>query len=201
MTLRTYLPISSLLLLCCGLANAQINTIDITVDENGLGTINGLLGIERLTATMQDDPGPGGLANILTYNLQSPPNLVEGDVLLQDADGNVLDVLRFNPNQDGGSLLFYSDNVDGFDSIGDTSGPPGSFYTNQITIPEVGTETKNGAVYIPVAGQPGFISGASIPVRYIFISEGSGPVPEPGVISLMVGLSSASLLALRRKKK
>ena len=60
-----------------------------------------------------------------------PPSLVAGDVLLQDGIGGpILDVVRFNPAGNGGnpdyhaSLLFYSDNVDGFDALADTSSPP-----------------------------------------------------------------------------
>jgi hypothetical protein len=104
---------------------------------------------------LQSDPGPGGLASVLTYDLLGPPSLVAGDVLLQDgAGGPILDVIRFNPAGTGGaaypaSLLFYSDNVDGFDSLGDTSSPPGAFYTNTVTILEVGSEGDNGAFYAP----------------------------------------------------
>ena len=79
----------------------------------------------------QDDPGPGGLAGVMTYGLLNPPGLVSGDVLLQDGvNGPVLDVIRFNPAEicsgSTGCLVFYSDNLDGFDALGDTASPPGA---------------------------------------------------------------------------
>src|SRR6516165_8324985 len=69
----------------------------ITVDERGSGSLlfpgappiptHGVLAV---------DPGPGGLAAALTYNLLGPPGLVAGDVFL--LEGTVVsDVIRFNP--------------------------------------------------------------------------------------------------------
>jgi hypothetical protein len=164
--------------------------IVVTVDENGNGTINGFLGLQPLHAALQNDPGPGGLNNVLTYSLASPPGLTAGDVLLQDGIGGpILDVVRFNPNQGcnaapggTGCLVFYSDNLGGLDSLADTPSPPGALYTNNVTIQELGTEANNGAVYTPVAGQPGFVAGAGAPVVYDLISDGTG-VPVPGPIA------------------
>src|SRR5439155_26985516 len=109
----------------------------VSVDENGHGTLEfGDGAVIPLPATVQPDPGPGGLGAVLTYNLLGPPSLVAGDVELFDAaEGLVLDVLRFNPAGTGGdgypaSLLFYSDNLDGFDALADTVGPPTAFYAN-----------------------------------------------------------------------
>jgi hypothetical protein len=131
----------------------------ITVDENGNGTLDFSAGggcasgtVATTAGALAPDPGPGGLGSVLTYSLLGPPSLVAGDVLLTDADfgGAFLDVIRFNPAGtspgNAASLLFYSDNVDGFDSLGDTSSPPRGFYTNVVTIPELGTETNNGRV-------------------------------------------------------
>jgi hypothetical protein len=183
----------------------------ITVDENGNGTLNFTTGggcgagvVVPTTGVLAADPGPGGLASVLTYSLLSPPSLVAGDVLLTDG-GLPLDVIRFNPAGTGGpsyvaSLLFYSDNIDGVDSLGDTPSPPSSFYRNNVSIPELGSETNNGAFYTPTAGQPGFVAGFT--VTYDFISDGTGaPVPEPGTLMLLgTGLVGISGL-FRRKAK
>jgi PEP-CTERM motif-containing protein len=202
----------ALVLLCCLSKPAVADGTacpTITVNENGQGTLDfsatGCSGaVFPLTGVLKADPGPSGLASVLTYSLLGPPSLVAGDVLLQDgAGGPILDVVRFNPAGTGNpdyqaSLLFYSDNIDGFDSTGDTSAPPGSLYTNTVTIPEVGAEGNNGAVYTPTANEPGFVAGFS--VSYNLISD-SVAAPEPATYTLLVGGLAGLAFAIRKRRQ
>ena len=175
------LVLATLLLSARGEVYAQ-GFILITVDENGHGSlVNPSTGTFNLPGVLAPDPGPGGLASALSYNLLGPPSLVVGDVLLMEPGGGGLisELIRFNPDH-GGTLVFYSDNLDGVDSLADT-GFPSSLYTNLLTISEVGPEGSNGALYTPTAGQPGFVSGSNFPVQYRIISDAAA-VPEPGTL-------------------
>ena len=139
----------------------------------------------------------------LTYDTLNPPGLVPGDVLLFDAECNFtcyLDVVRFSPSSfivgNTGSLVFYSDNVDGFDSLGDTPSPPHAFYANTVNIDEVTfANGVEGAIYTPVAGQPGFVAGASGPVTYVLISD----TPKPSSLLLLGSGLVAVTGAVRRR--
>ena len=178
--MKKYLLTSVLLIgtVAAGLALSQpANAVTITVDENGNG---------GLPSSRRNDPGPGGLAGVLTYSLGgSFGGMIPGDVLMTDV-GVLLDVVRFNrdPNL-GPTLVFYSDNVPVSDSLADTFGPPGLFYANSISIPELGLEGNNGAVYTPLAGQPGSIPGMA--VTYNLTSDGVA-VPGPIVGAGLPGL-------------
>jgi PEP-CTERM motif len=188
-------------------ANDPPFSVTIRVDENGHGLFTNTAGFSgALPFALQNDPGPGGAANVLTYSLLNPPGLTAGDVLF-DAPGTLEpgitfggDVVRFNPSEicaDGsvGCLAFYSDNVDGFDSLADTSGPPGALYANVAHVAEVGVEGNNYAIYTPIAGQPGFVAGAAGPVTYVLISD----APEPASLGIfLVGLAGLGLAWNRR---
>ncbi len=152
--------------------------------------------------TLANDPGPGGLPNILTFALSYPAT--QGDVLIQDFTGEcggcVLDVIRFNGNY---TLLFYSDNVDGYDSPADTPGPPQQFYANQTYAGEIGTELFNYAIYHPGSGMPGFDNTGTFDLTYVFVSDGTvaqyEAVPEPGSLMLLGSGLIGVAGAIRRK--
>jgi len=177
----------------CGPASADL----VTIDENCHGTITGEDGIPvALLCTLKDDPGPGGLSSVVTYTL--PFAGVQGDVLLTDADfgGQFLDVIRFNGD---GTVIFYSDNVEGFDALADTPSPPGTFYGNTFSIAELGPEGNNGASYVPSSGppaQPGFAPAAT----YRFISDATvAAVAEPSPLALLlIGLGVMAFVLKRR---
>ena len=182
-------------------AHAQGFTLQI--DENGNGLLNGAFH----PGFLQQDPGPGGLSNALTYT--TPAGLVVGDLLLHEPSGAESDLIRWNAN---GTLVFYSDSSD-IDTNPVTGLPqpdladiglPGASYPNGVSVTETGlfghpySETgPNGYVYIPIAGQPGYDpSNPNNQPTYIIISD----IPEPGTVSLVcVGLVGL-LAAIRRKQ-
>jgi hypothetical protein len=196
------LAVTAWLLSAGGEVSAQQfpTSIRIAVDEAGNGSIIGFAGLAPLPSALLPDPGPGGLAAALTYGLLNPPGLVAGDVIITEPgapSGTLSDLIRFNPNQNGGSLVFYSDpELPG--APADT-GFPTANYANTITFTEVGAENDfNFLLYTPTAGQPGFVAGAAVPVTYTFISD----VPEPGPLALggvasLVGIA----IAWRRRKR
>jgi hypothetical protein len=164
----------------CGSAMAAT----VTIDETGHGTLTTATGVVPLIGTLGPDLGPGGLNSVLTYVL--PIATVTGDVLLTDA-GMVLDVVRFNPLPGAAGVTqvaFYSDNLDGFDDLGDTQAPPGAFYPNVTSL----AETAGGTAYTPTSNQPGFATG----VTYVLQSD-ADRVPEPSTVTLL-GIGGLGLI-------
>ena len=211
--MRFKLPVTRRLLVgACvlfGLSNlafAQFS-ITITVDENCHGQFTNTTGfLSALPCAQQQDPGPGGLANAVTYGLLGPPGLVAGDLIILESVGSLVgsDLIRFNPNEliagTTGALVFYSDIAEGGDSLADL-GNPTSLYTNNLSVVEVGPEGVNGFSYTPTAGQPGFIGGAAGPVTYVIQSDVAAPVPEPGTVLLAVPAFGLILISVVRRRR
>jgi len=192
-----------------GKAFAQAaNNPTITVDENGNGSLVFPGGAPfNVPGVLAADPGPGGLALALTYNLLGPPGLVAGDLILLEPGGGGLisDIIRFNPAGTApgyaASLVFYSDNLDGADALADR-GFPTALYGNNITFTEVGPEVgPNGFTYTPTANQPGFIPGFG--VTYVIRSDLAPAIPEPSSLALcgVMGTLGAAGAAWKRRKR
>lgn len=176
----------------------------ITVNENGQGKLDFTQcggGVTPMPGVLRNDPGPGGLNNVLTYNLLGPPSLTAGDLGIFDASGTFSDVVRFNDYNTGGvpnypaSLLFYSDPVAGtFDSLADIFSPPTSFYPNALGLLEVWSNNTSSVLYTPDPGQPGYVPGFS--VTYDIISD----TPEPATILLLGSSLLGAAVVLRRRR-
>src|SRR5215468_2655686 len=91
--------------------------VTITIDENGVGTVE-LTGGSHfpLPASLKPDPGPGGLPAALTYDLSCCTALTTGDVFIMEPGTDIpSDLIRFNPFNGSEfpfllpSLVFYSD--------------------------------------------------------------------------------------------
>ena len=177
-----YVSILSAAILAFGFCRPMQASTIVEIDENGNGSINFGSGPTFITGTLQQDPGPGGQPDALTYALGAP-NLTEGDLFLTEG-GQIEDIIRFNPTGAGGdsaylsSVLFYASDVNGIEDLADSSQPPSAFYANTLTLPE--TAIGNQTDYTPISGQPGFVSGFN--VTYMMTS----PVPEPSSIFLLV---------------
>lgn len=177
-------------------ASIALDVITVRVDENCHGSIDGFLGLQPLGCSFTTDPGPGGLAGAMTYNLMNPPGLVGGDVVISEPGGSS-DLIRFAPTVNGGSLFFYSDLDGGADALADIGLPTGR-NTNLVTFTEASIPGGFGLIYTPTANQPGFVAGAALPVQYIFVSDST--VPEPGTL-ILVGSAMGALIANRRRRQ
>jgi hypothetical protein len=175
----------------------------ITVNENGDGRLDFSQcggGVTAMPGVLRNDPGPGGLNNVLTFNLLGPPSLTAGDLGIFDASGLFSDVVRFNDYNTGGvpgypaSLLFYSDPVAGiYDSRADIYSPPTSLYPNALGLLEIWSNGVSSVLYTPASGEPGYVPGFS--VTYDIISD----TPEPSTIILFTSSLIGAAGVLRHR--
>ena len=156
-------------------AQAQNNPL-IAVDENGNGTLLFPGGLPIVTqGVLMADPGPGGLASALTFNLLGPPSLVFGDLIVVDLAAGTSDLIRFNPAGTGGvpnypaSLVFYSN--DAFGQLADT-GLPTALYTTVLSEVEGGTGCF---LLLLQRGSWALLPGSQLRMR----STAAFPVPSP----------------------
>ena len=170
--------------------NAAGLAFTVSVDEFGNGSSTFPGGPNALPSFIAPDPSGGVAGNVLQYLLLPNLPFTPGDVILDENVGTnlvVSDVLRFFPTANGTLLLFYSDNGDGVDAPADISGLPGNVIGNPVHVLEIGPDGNNGAVYTPIAGQPGFVSTDFMPTFNI-ISD----APEPASF-LLIGAGLAAL--------
>jgi hypothetical protein len=197
--MRQYTLITLTFMLAASALLGQGNNPLITIFENGTGTIQ-FPGnpASPFPGVLAADPGPGGLASALTFNLGGPPSLVAGDLLLQESLGGMVvlsDVVRFNPAGTSpgypASVVFYSD-TDDLPLLLADKGLPTANYANTVS-PLEGPLVNgwNGFVYTPTSSQPGFVSGFG--VTYTIVSD----VPEPASTSLLA-IAAGMLFAGRR---
>jgi hypothetical protein len=170
------------LLMAVGVAGRAEAAV-ITVDEfgNGVGTVG--------QGFLSNDPLPGGLNNVLTYNL--PFAGLRGEVYLQGqaADGGLpSDTIRFDGN---GHMFFYSSNADGADAMADVNSPTAVLTPNVLVF-----EAPGGVTYTPTSSNPGF--DASQPT-YIFISDNE-TTPEPTSLTL-AGLGAVCVIAYGKARR
>jgi hypothetical protein len=187
------LSLGVLLVLSSTSVKAQTFSITVSADENGNGTLTNTAGFNGvLPAALLPDPGPGGLPVALTYGLLSPPGLTAGDLIILDSPGVISDVIRFNPQTNGGSFVYYS--LLGGGQLADT-GLPSAFYTNAFSV----LETDPVTIYTPTSGQPGFVTGAGGPVTYRFTGS-QAQTPEPASLILLGSGVAGGIGFLRRRR-
>ena len=174
----------------------------VSVDENGNGTLNTGSGPVALQSALINDPGVGGLNNVLTYTL--PFAVVEGSIEILDAETPdhhfpISDLLRWENVNGTGKLFFYSDNTDGHSALADV-GIPDVRPDYQVGNPGANDNPLN---YFAAYGYTFPGSGISVvqDITYSIHSNSDAAVPEPSTFALL-GLGGIGLAfgAYRRRR-
>ncbi len=166
----------------------QLTNPVVTIDEFGVGTLNGTV----LPSSLGPDPS-GGITTspVLIYTL--PFQVIPGDVVLVSSNEPanspnypISDVVRFWNTTSGNQsqIIFYSDfsPTDPANAPADV-GIPSQLLQPIVGVNEIGPESgPNGATYIPSGpGLPGFAPALGL-AQYNIISD----VPEPGLATLLL---------------
>ena len=176
-----------------------------TIDENGSGLFNALdpgstSGVTSQNIVgysvghLQADPVSGIVGLYYKFGTVSLP----GDVVLlepQAPTGTPSDMLRFDGQ---GGVYFFSDYEPGEANTDLADVPVMPQPINPVFINEVGPEGNNGALYSPVAGQPGFDTSGILPgLQYNIISD----VPEPASVALLLAGPGLWLFRVLHRRK
>ena len=164
---------------------------NISLDENGHGTFNGLSFTGALAPV---DPSGGVTGPVLLYTVPAAAGqLTMGDVrIIEPSTTNTSDIIRFWSNN---IVIFYSDREAGETNsdLADTSGLSRFLINFAPTSEETGGEGNNFALYTPLVGLPG--ANGNPATTYTFISD----VPEPSA-SLLAALGGGLLLLCNRRR-
>jgi hypothetical protein len=186
-------------------SSASAQNFLVQFDEYGVGTFNGA----PLPYSVALEP----FSNMSTLMYTLPFNVTRGDLILTEGTAvppTISDIIRFDNilYSDGttdGVAYFFSDLLDPSDigvPLADVGLPPPTTLPS-VTLPEIGSEGNDGAIYTPATGgnDPGqaLLAGAVLPVTYTILSD-SVPVPEPSIIALL-GMSLVGLLAYAWRKR